>query len=803
MSILTLKLLRELWRSRWQYAAVGLMVILGTAFFGAAYMSYRNLDTSYHTSYDRLHFEHFGIALRGAPERVVNRLTRIPGVQAVEGRLVEDVAIELPGVTTRKLVGRLISVPANRPLKVNQLFIKHGRFLSRGTTREVLLESKFAEHHKLRAGDRIDALWLGERVRFRIAGIVQSPEYIYVVQSKQQILPMPDTFGVMFVSEEVLGSLVGKAGQVNEIKFRVQEGSDAVRAAREAKRILNPYGAEEPVQREDQPSHQLLEQDLQGFQSYAVLFPMLFLSTAGLTVYTLLMRMVHLQRTTVGLLRALGFSTGQVIRHYLGMAMLIGTLGSATGCWLGWLLSDWATRQYVTFLGIPYVIVKAYPDTLLAGFVIGLGVCLLAGIIPARAAARTGAAQALREAAPEAGRIFTLDKLIPFAGKMRLLWRIPLRNILRHPRRTISTIFGITAAIGLIVLAQGLLDSSEAAFDLMFREMVQDDIRVSFINYQTQGIANQVRNWRGVYWVEPVLELPVDFQKGNRTYSALMIGMREGNRLYRLKSEAGEPVYLSRHGMIFGQTLQMKLGVEMGDIVQVSIPRGQTKEESRVRTERVAGFLWEPTGTIAYLPIENMRRLFKDDLDLPPGAISSLWLKVDPRYTREVRERLLLLPDAASAQVNEELRKMFDELMNLSRRFVMVMLLFGASLAFCIVFNMVTINILERTNEVATLRTIGVGRSQIALMILLENLMNTLIGIAIGLPFGRMLAVGFITAAQTQEQMELFSFNVVISPRTYFLAALIILTTVVLSQIPALLHVNRLDLARAAKERAN
>lgn len=86
-----------------QYAAVGLMVILGTAFFGAAYMSYRNLDTSY----DRLYFEHFGITLRGAPKRVVNRLTRIPGVQAVEGRLLEDVAIELPGVTTRKLVGRL------------------------------------------------------------------------------------------------------------------------------------------------------------------------------------------------------------------------------------------------------------------------------------------------------------------------------------------------------------------------------------------------------------------------------------------------------------------------------------------------------------------------------------------------------------------------------------------------------------------------------------------------------------------------------------------------------------------------
>ncbi|MCL6554462.1 MAG: hypothetical protein K6W08_15285, partial [Firmicutes bacterium] len=188
MPVLVLKLIRDLWQSRWQYLAVGTMVLLGVMFFDAASMTYRNLEASYATSYRRLRFEDFSVAFHAAPESAADRVRRIPGVTAVEGRLVEDVIIELPGRSPKKLVGRLVSVPVERRPVVNDVFVTHGRYLRSRTAREVLLESSFARFHRLRPGDVLDVARGGGRARLRVAGIVQSPEYVYVVRSKQDIM---------------------------------------------------------------------------------------------------------------------------------------------------------------------------------------------------------------------------------------------------------------------------------------------------------------------------------------------------------------------------------------------------------------------------------------------------------------------------------------------------------------------------------------------------------------------------------------------------------------------------------------
>ncbi|HXH62348.1 MAG TPA: ABC transporter permease, partial [Fimbriimonadaceae bacterium] len=108
----------------------------------------------------------------------------------------------------------------------------------------------------------------------------------------------------------------------------------------------------------------------------------------------------------------------------------------------------------------------------------------------------------------------------------------------------------------------------------------------------------------------------------------------------------------------------------------------------------------------------------------------------------------------------------------------------------------------ERTNEVATMRTLGVGRMQVAAMITTENVLLALIGTIIGLPFGRWFFERFWAAAQTEEQMDLFSMQTHVFASTYVLAAVLIFIVVLLSQIPGLRMLGRLDLAKATKERA-
>jgi putative ABC transport system permease protein len=336
---------------------------------------------------------------------------------------------------------------------------------------------------------------------------------------------------------------------------------------------------------------------------------------------------------------------------------------------------------------------------------------------------------------------------------------------------------------------------------MLLREVFHDDVRVEFVSYQDQTLVARVRSWPGVVWAEGALELPVEFRKGPVTYEALLVGLDAGSRLQELRDEAGVPVRASDTGMIFGQTLRAKLGVEGGDVVAVSLPRGRTEDEPRRRLVRVAGFVWEPIGTVAYLPAHRVRWLFRRELALPPGAISGIRVKADPRYLGEIRARLLELPDAAAVTVLGDIARMFESLMGAARRFITIMLLFGMALAFSITFNMVTINVLERSNEVATMRTVGVGRWTILAMITVENLILALLGVVLGLPMGRGLVEGFFRAAQTEEQMELFSMKIVVNPATYVLAALAIVVVVLLSQLPAIIQVNRLNLARATKER--
>jgi len=127
-----------------------------------------------------------------------------------------------------------------------------------------------------------------------------------------------------------------------------------------------------------------------------------------------------------------------------------------------------------------------------------------------------------------------------------------------------------------------------------------------------------------------------------------------------------------------------------------------------------------------------------------------------------------------------------------------IMLAFGATLALAIVFTTVTVNILERRREIATMRTLGEGKTRIAGMITVENLLLGLAGLIPGVLLGYGLALYFFRFMQT----DMFSFDLVILPTTYVLTTGVVILIMLISQIPGIRQVNRLNLAQMTKEQA-
>jgi len=153
----------------------------------------------------------------------------------------------------------------------------------------------------------------------------------------------------------------------------------------------------------------------------------------------------------------------------------------------------------------------------------------------------------------------------------------------------------------------------------------------------------------------------------------------------------------------------------------------------------------------------------------------------------------------ASVELVSDTRALIDEMMGFFWVMIGFMLMMGVTLGVAIIFNGVTINVLQRTREMAVMRAIGLGDFALVNMISLENFIIGVVGVIGGIPLGEWVARLFMEASQRGAE-DVFSIALTIFPRSYIIAVVVALVVLLISQIPALLQVYRQNLATVTKE---
>ena len=833
MSKLHLKLLRDLRSSPFMFAGIVLLLLVGIALFVASYSLYLNLEQSYATSYRRLRLADFTVPVQSAPAQVVTRLRRLPGVREVEGRTIREVEIRLPTQRGRKVTGRILSLPESGWPRVNSLKLAAGAAPGTGLQRELLLEAGFAEYHGYRPGDTLNLVVQDDPLGFRIVGIVQSPEYIFVVRGREAPYPSESTFAVVWIREGVVDELFGTAGAVNDIGVTMAPGGNRRSAVRLAERLLEPYGAETAVPQEEQPSVELLRLDLLGLQNLAIFFPLLFLTIASLSAYNTLGRMVHEQQGQIGFLRAVGFSKATVGLHYLLYAVAMGVLGGGLGAGLGYYLGILITRFYTTQIQVPYYDVSPRWIVLVVGFALAVVVAVAASLSPALSAARMTPAEAISTQGPTGGRAPLIESWLPVLRRLPLQDRLPLRNFLRNPRRSFATVAGVASAAMLLLVATGLLDSSVAAIEFYFKSSVHYDILATYLEPQPQFSLERLRRSPGVRRVEPLLAMPARLTKSDQQQTILVYGIEPDSRLFLLYDQRERPVAVPPDGLLIPESTARKLNLWEGALVRLGLPEQSVPAtadfspavtppvpflpvpeawQPRIRELltapglasikldldrliRVSGVSYQPVGITAYASIDQLREWYRAPLELPPKAINALALTADAANLSAIEQRLHDLDGIASVSVISTIRREIDTALEQAQVFFNIMLAFSMALAGIIIFNATLMNVIERTREISTLRTLGLSVGAAVRMIWVENLLAYVVGLLVGVPVGTWLAGLFILAYES----ESFNMRLVIFPHTYVITVLSILATMALAQLPGTRFIRRLDLAKATK----
>jgi len=787
ISTLTLKAWRDMLAHKGQFISLVVLIAIGITSYVTFQNGYYNLKASLDYAYTTLRFADFTVRVDRMPLTTARAVERIPGVATALVRTVNDVGLELKNEdqATARVIGS-----SGPTAELNAIHIERGRFPAASARNEVVLSTQFAGDTGTSLGDQLTLLIGGHDAIVRVVGIGIDPENLYAMQN-EGTLPAPGTFAIVYTTEKGIEYLFGTAHSGNDIAVKAEPGVDLDELAEEVEDELRPYGLDSTAMRDDMPSYAGLDSELKQNELMARSMPALILAISSMSLFIALSRLVQAQRGEIGLAKALGYSDGQILTHYLTIAMMIAIAGSVVGVGLGLWGAQGVAAMYVSMLGVPFITSGFYPQVVAIAVALALVSCGAAAAMPAWRSARLAPAIAMHSdpnTSLAGGHIPVIERLLSPILPRSFTFRLPLRNIFRAKRRTLYTVLGIAFAMVLSVATVAMFDSIDYIMDKAFTHIERWDIMAAFdAPFGTARVA-EVRRMAGVERVQVALMLPVTMSSGGVEEDVVVTATRPDADFHGFEPVSGiAPAdALAAGDLVLSSSTAMKLRVAPGSWVTVDSPLIDDPVTLRVGT-----LSDEMLGQPVYISLEAASQL----TGAPVTSYNALYIDADPTRANRIREDIYDLPGAAAVQVKAGYVEQLKKWLQLFDYFGVVLLGFGAALAFVVVFTTFTANVTERTREIATMRTIGEDNLRLTVMITLENLAIAVAAI----PLGLWLGVQAATALFNYFDIEGFELKAYIYPESIVQICVLMVAVVLLSEIPPVRRIFRLDLAEATK----
>jgi putative ABC transport system permease protein len=777
---------RDLWHMRGQVVAIALVAAVGVANLIMSSATLQSLQASRERYYREQAFADVFADLKRAPEQVASRLAEIPGVTEVDTRIVTYGRIELPGYD-EPIRLQALSVPPNPATGLNRLRLREGHLPAADDRRSLVLSDAFAEAQRLHTGDALTVVMHGRRQDFRIAGVGATPEFV-AQMPPQSVFPDAKRFAIAWLPRPALEAAVDMDGAFNSAVLSLSPGTARQPVLESIDRVLARYGGVGAIARADQRSHRYLTEEFRQLRTMARLFPAVFLSVSAFVLYVVLGRLVAGQREQVGTLKAFGFRPSEILRHYLGFAVLIGSAGALLGVGLGIQLGRQIASLYRDFYRLPYLDFTLPASVLWLAFAVSIGSAVVGAIVPVLRATRLAPAEAMRADIPWRKRWLRLDRFGPMQ-RLNQAHRLVAHNLLQRPVRTTLTWIGLALGTAVIMMGRFQNDAIDNMVNRQFQSGQRHDLSVAFIEPASPRAMAEISALPGVNRVEPQRALPVWVRFRAARYRTAVVAVTPDAQLKHPLDSAGHPIMPPPGGLLLTDYLADMLGARPGDRIELETLDGHRRLLNKPLTAVVS----EPFGVQAYLPMESFDRELGDGARLD-GAV----LAVDKASLATLFAELQRRP--AVAAIDERriaIRNFYDSMAETILTFTLITTAFGVIITVGVVYSSARVALSERSRDLASLRVLGFTTAEVGYLLLGELALLTVLAVPLGFALGHALVALLVLGFDS----DLFRIPNYVSPATYGIAGLCSLVTALLTGLLIAGRVRRLDLVAVLKAR--
>src|SRR5512136_2559711 len=731
------KILRDLWRSKGRTLLAVVSIAIGVFAVGTVSSMSDLVPVRMMSSYSDTNPAHVTIYLSGiVTNDDLARLARVPGVLGVEGiRKLGARWQPAPNAPLRDVV--IVIRPDYADQKFNTIQLLSGAWPDRdGIAVERLTVDSYGAP---RSGAL--TLQLDEREReFKITGVVQDLEAY-----PPMFLGNPQ----FYISPEMAETVFGVRGY-NQLGMQVPAFSE--KAAQDTmdvlKTQLEKMGAPVFYYTIQQPNKHPLQDTINGIMLILNVMAILSLGLGLLLVINTVNAIVAQQVPQIGVMKAMGGTTRQMLSLYLSSVLVYGVLAVFIAVPLGVAFAARMSSGMLATMAIPRdPVFRVSNQAVMQQLIVGLLVPLLAALWPVFSGARLTVREAISNYGISAsyGKGL-LDRLLARWRSLPRPLALTLRNTFRRKGRVALTQIALVMAGVVFIMVISSAESFSHTVEFLTNSLgfkVQIGFQRPVRSEEVQAIIAAQPN---VEYVEMQLFEASTAYRGKDDVKGEDIffnGVQPDSQLIKLPVIQGRWLLpADDHAVVLTTEVADKLGVQIGDPIWISL--GGQKIE------------WVVVGTV--FDLSNLQRnvyvsrpVYAGEVGLTGhGTIASVSTRPDDGATQlRVESQLREALDARGLRVGgtstyEAERVRMENIYGL----IMIMLLTMATLIALVgavgLAGTLSINVLERRREIGVMRAIGASSPTIARLFigegLLLGLLAWLIAIPLSIPVGQVFA---------------------------------------------------------------
>ena len=689
---LSKKMLRDIKINKTQFLAIFLMAFLGIFAYCGIYGEYYGLVQTSDAYYAQTNMADGWIYNTSFDDSSIDKIS------------------EFSTESDRQLVIQSVADFDNKPdIKlhfvengtISKFYSAEGEDFNPSDESGVWLDKRFADEKDLTVGDKITFEFDDANITKEIRGIGYSPEYIYEY-SPSSLTPDFSQMGFAYLSHEAYPKDI----DYNTMLVKYDgSGSDFKKKLDDSLEYLSF------TKKEDQLSVAKFSDEMAQHKMIGDVFPIVFILVTFLSLLTTMTRIVTLQRTQIGILKAVGYRDRTIILHYVSYGFFPVLAGAVLGLITGPMIIP---QMFYPSMSATYSMPSWNPGFDVSFIYISALMVVLSVFVTymsCRRISKENPANTLRPKAPNMSSNSLIEKS-RFWNRLSFNLRWNWRDARRNKFRAFMAIVGVMGCVALLIAAFGMNDCMGELKTWEYDNISHYESKLLLSNNANPMELYYILNYtNGSFIMQQSIEI-----KANDVEDTVVLLVSNNTDLISYTDSSKNPIDIDEGDVSISTKLADKFNLKIGDEIKWHIVGEDKWVASKI-------------GQIHAEPISQ-------GLIMSPNTLEDQGLNFTPTNILTKDKFGENYDSIKSVSSMGKMKESWDNVTHAVMMMVYVVTFVAVALAILVLYNLGILSFTEMEREIATLKVLGFKTDVLRKLLLTQNVIFTAIGFVLGIPLG-------------------------------------------------------------------